>query len=108
MLEKEGINPDGLNDETIPMPEWEDKLRKDYVEAAHEGLVDTLFDYTTRRTDYALGHGGYSDQELDQQFEEDFLNKGWWTDYIQSYMEEAHKKFFKDWVHPMDIIMGLD
>ena len=108
MLEKERIDHNGLSDKTVPMPEWEDKLRREYVEAAHEGLVDTLFDYTTRRTDYALGHGSYSDKELDKQFEEDFLNKGWWTDYIQSYMEEAHKKFFKDWVHPMDIIMGLD
>lgn len=33
-LEKEGIDPNGLSDETVPMTHWEQDLRKSYIESA--------------------------------------------------------------------------
>ncbi len=41
-LESEEINPDGLSDETVPMPRWEIDLRKAYVESARTEIRDTI------------------------------------------------------------------
>lgn len=41
-LESEGINPDGLNDETVPMPLWETDLRKEYIRSAKQGIRQAI------------------------------------------------------------------
>ncbi len=38
-LIQEGIDPDNINEETVPMPKWEDELRKKYVEAAKDSII---------------------------------------------------------------------
>lgn len=38
VLIQKDIDPDGLNEETVPMSKWEDALRREYVEAAREVL----------------------------------------------------------------------
>jgi hypothetical protein len=37
-----GINPDDINETTVPMPAWERKIRYDYVNAARDDIVGRL------------------------------------------------------------------
>lgn len=41
-LIKAGIDPDNINDDTVPMPAWEDQFRKDYVSTAENSIVQRL------------------------------------------------------------------
>lgn len=45
------INSDELNEETIPMPKWEDDFRREYVEASKEDIKNEI---TTRTKDQAM------------------------------------------------------
>lgn len=42
VLIKSGINPDAVNDITVPMPNWEDDLRKKYLETAKEEIIKRI------------------------------------------------------------------
>lgn len=42
MLIHEGIDPDNITEKTVPMPQWEDKLRQDYVASARESIIDRV------------------------------------------------------------------
>lgn len=37
-----GIDPDEVNEETVPMPKWEEDLRRQYVTAAEESIVGRI------------------------------------------------------------------
>lgn len=38
-----GIDPSNVNDETVPMPAWEDEFRKTYVLAARESIMEEVW-----------------------------------------------------------------
>lgn len=59
VLIHEGIDPDALNDETVPMPKWEDALRREYVEAAKDSIVSEFNSH------------------------EEFLENSWWSVYAR-------------------------
>lgn len=40
LLQKAGIDTDNINDQTVPMPEWERKIRHDYVAAARDEIIN--------------------------------------------------------------------
>lgn len=42
LLEHLGINPNGLNDKTAPMPKWETDLRKEYVRSAKQSIRQAI------------------------------------------------------------------
>ena len=52
-----GIDPDAINDEIVPMPKWEDELRRQYVEAAKNSIggddVQSEFSQNTWWEQYA-------------------------------------------------------
>lgn len=53
-LIKVGVDPNEVNDETVPMPAWEDQLRLQYVEAARDSMkFDMDFPLTTWWGQYA-------------------------------------------------------
>lgn len=61
-LIKAGTSPDDINDETVPMPGWEDRLRFQYVQAARESIVERL-------------------SEDEYGFDIDFPTNTWWGQY---------------------------
>lgn len=88
LLESEGIDPNGINDETAPMPAWEDKLRREYVESARESITGRLAYWFDLISDYELQEPG-SSRNLYESLEEEFPFDEWWGSYALAYQEDA-------------------
>ena len=87
-LIKAGIDPDNINDETVPMPPWEDQFRKDYVKAAEDSIVQRLSSHYGRLW---LDESKVDDFVLDDILSE-FSPKTWWGEYAKNLFIESRSK----------------
>lgn len=79
-----GIDPDSINDETVPMPDWEDLFRKDYVKAAEDSIVQRLSSHYRRLW---LDESKVDDFVLDDILSE-FPPNTWWGKYAFELFEK--------------------
>ena len=85
-LIKAGIDPDNINDETVPMPAWEDDFRLQYVKAAEAGIVERLFSLNQwiANEDIAGSIKTFVDFNT---LERDFPTNTWWGRYARGLLE---------------------
>ena len=76
-----GIDPDDVNDETVPMPAWENEFRTEYVRAAEDSIVKELS----------------SRIQTPDQFDADFSLKTWWGQYARQIFSEWYAKNVDSW-----------
>jgi len=84
-----GINPNAINDETVPMPKWEDNLRKEYVVAAKESIIDGVYGYMNRFLD-SLRIDGDFDYSILNELNLQFPLNSWWGQYARTTFYEWH------------------
>lgn len=62
-----GVNPDNINDETVPMPAWEDQFRRNYIKAAEKDIITRM-----------------SQLRGEEEIERDFPGNTWWGKYARA------------------------
>jgi hypothetical protein len=82
-LEKNGIDPDLLNEETVPMPEWEDELLRSYIGFAGEEILARMGEIYT---------GEWTDEKQAQLDKEFPLGRWWGVSARQMYEESIAEK----------------
>lgn len=91
LLIKAGIDPDDINDETVPMPEWEHDLRWQYVEAAKESIIERI----SSLNEALQSEGLYSDDRVVlgtlERFGVDFPVNTWWGQYVRILVDPSKK-----------------
>lgn len=86
-LIRERIDPDNINDETVPMLKWEDDFRKAYVGAAQDNIVQEVRLRVGSFRQYMLTDNILDDSILEKLNEEFPLNN-WWGQYARNiYLE---------------------
>lgn len=84
-----GINPDDVNDDTVPMPKWEDKLRLEYVFVARESITERM--YSLNKALKAEDEYGSAlvVKEILERYDRDFPTNTWWGQYAWRVYQEV-------------------
>lgn len=82
-LIREGIDPDNINDETVPMPKWEDDFRKVYVKAAQDDILEEVRSRIGRFRQYIFTDNIF-DYPLLERLNEEFPLNTWWGQYART------------------------
>ncbi len=83
-LIKSGVDPDAINDQTVPMPKWEDDIRMQYVGAAGRNIFNYLYRLRLEDQETTL----YFSELLAREYPEN----NWWTEYASRVFREYGKK----------------
>ena len=84
-----GVDPDNINDETVPMPIWENQFRKDYVKAAEEGIFEKFDKLVQKDRDYDQFLAN-SERPNFSFLDKDFPENTWWGQYARDLYEAKH------------------
>ena len=85
-----GIDPDNINDEAVPMPKWEDGLRRLYIEAAEVGIFQKYAE-AEAETEGMLSvisapKEDYS--KIESPLNINFPQNTWWGSYVRKLYRE--------------------
>lgn len=83
-----GVNPDAINDETIPLPQWEDDLRYAYVAPAQENIASNIYGRIRAFHQWSITDEVF-DLRIFEKLNADFPENSWWGRYA--------RKVFYDW-----------
>lgn len=86
-----GVNIDDINDTTVPMPKWEDDLRRGYVGAARESIVERLSFLNKALRDEEETSSSVWKIVADS-ITTDFPTNTWWGRYANDLYQESLQK----------------
>lgn len=82
-LETAGIDVNNINDEAVPMPDWEDKFRQQYVEAAKDRIIPRIVTFKESiRINNLIGNDNDAIR-IQEIFDEEFPPDTWWGQYAR-------------------------
>lgn len=93
-LVSSGIDPDNINDETVPAPRWERYLRRLYINDAEEGIFEKFKESIQKDIDYDqfLANSEVANFSfLDKPFPED----SWWGSSVREIYKSQIGIFYK-------------
>ncbi|RJQ38218.1 hypothetical protein C4559_01970 [Candidatus Microgenomates bacterium] len=75
-LIKAGVDVDNINDQTVPMPKWEQNFRMEYIKSAKEGIIERLGELYL-----GIEQG---DEMSSKILDQEFPLTTWWGQYARS------------------------
>lgn len=93
-LIKVGVDPDNVNDQTVPMPAWEARLRYEYVEAARESVVERLSNlFSALENEYMSAR---VTEMILWRIDADFPRDTWWGEYAWGMYNKTLRRLSDD------------
>lgn len=86
-----GIDPDAINEDTAPMPKWEHEIRKAYVDAAKESIVEEVNQRIALIKLYLFADG-IVDESILGKLNEDFPINTRWGRYARAAFYEWYDR----------------